>query len=132
MKSRIFKSTIAIAAFGLVCGTVLAEDLQEVQVEATRIVNTKVVGRTASGVPITEVSVSYRVNLADLNLATHSGATEAERRVSAAADAACKQINRQYPSATPADKTCAKDASDKAMTKVHELVATAESGNGHG
>jgi UrcA family protein len=133
MRFTILESAAAFAAFGLLCGAAaIAEDLQEVQVQANRIVSSKLVGRSASGVPITEVSVAYRVNLSDLNLGTNSGATEAERRVSTAAAAACKLIARQYPRATPSDRECAKDASDKAMIKVHELVAAAESGSGHG
>lgn len=132
MKSNVLKPALAIAALGLVCGAAMAEELQEVQVQATRMVNTKIVGRNSSGVPITEVSMTYRVNLSDLNLATNSGATEAERRVDAAAASACHQIARQYPRATPSDRECAKDASDKAKAKVHELVAAAETGNGHG
>lgn len=133
MKSRILKSSIAVAAFALVWGAALAaEEIQEVQVQANRIVNTKVVGRSPSGVPITEISVTYRVSLGDLNLATHSGATAAEQRLSDAALAACRQIARQYPDSTPSDRQCAKEASDRAMAKLHELVAAAESAPGRG
>jgi len=39
--------------------------------------------------------------------------------------AACKEISRQYPDSTPSDDICAKAAADKAMVKVHELVAAA-------
>jgi len=66
------------------------------------------------------------VSLAGLNLATKSGATEAENRVSAAALAACKEIGRQYPDAAPSENQCAREAAQKAMVKVNELVLAAE------
>lgn len=122
--SRILAPVGALVGLGLVCGAAFAaEELQQVQVEATRMVNTKIVGRSASGVPISEISVTYRVDLSDLDLATYSGATDAEQRVKTAAAAACRQIARLYPRATPSDKECARQASDNAMARVHELVA---------
>jgi len=132
MKSSLSKLAISTAAFGLLCGAAIAQEIQEVQVQATRAVNTKLVGRSSSGVPIVEMSLTYRVSLADLNLATNSGANEAARRVNDAAEAACKELNRQFPLATPRDGGCAKAAKNAAMVKVHELVASAEAAGGHG
>ncbi len=120
------KVAVPALALGLACGAVLAEDVQEVQVQASRVVSKQDAGRTSSGVPIVDLSLSYGVNLSDLNLATHSGAQEAQRRVTAAAEAACKEIGRQYPHSTPNDRECAKEAADEAMPKVNQLVATAE------
>jgi len=130
---------VAVAACGLSCAAAFAQapavaraqGPSEVQVQATRIPSTKVVGRTTSGIPVVEVSLSYRVSLAGLELSTKYGADEAGRLVNAAAEAACKEIGRQYPNATPSDRACAKAASDKAMVRVHELVAAAEA-HGHG
>ncbi len=117
----------AAAALTLLSGIAAAQTPQEIKVEATRPVTTKLVGKSSSGVPIVEYSVSYGVSLAGLNLSTNSGAVEAERRVHEAAAAACKEISRQYPLLQNAPgEDCAKAASDKAMVKVHELVAAAE------
>jgi len=110
----------------LLAGSVLAENIPEVTVQATRIVNAKITGRSASGIPITDLSVSYGVSLAGLNLATNSGAVEAQRRVSEAAMAACKEIGRQYPDATPSDDECAKAAAAKSAPTLHQLIAAAE------
>jgi UrcA family protein len=103
----------------------LAQNANEVTVQGTRVLNTKNVGRTSSGIPIVDVSLSYGVSLAGLDLASHAGATELEKRVHDAAMAACKEIGRQYPDATPSTAECAKVAADKAMVQVHELEAAA-------
>jgi UrcA family protein len=86
--------------------------------------STKWVG-TSSGIPILDVSLSYGVSTAGLDLATKSGATALETRVKDAAAAACKEIGQKYPDATPNEAECAKSATAKAMVKVHELVAAA-------
>jgi len=60
-----------------------------------------------------------------LDLASHVGALELEKRVHDAAMAACKEIGKQYPNATPSEDACAKAAADKAMVRAHELEAAA-------
>jgi len=125
------KSITAISAGALVlfCGNVMAQETGEVRVEATRIVSkTSATAATPgpTGFPVKDLSLAYGVSLAGLNLATKSGAAEAEQRVNAAALAACKEIGRQYPDATPGEDECARDAAKKAMAKVQELVAAAE------
>ena len=76
------------------------------------------------------MTLSYGVSLAGLNLATSSGATEAARRVTEAAKAACEEIGQGYPRATPSDKECARPATDEGMAKVHQLIAAAEKAAG--
>jgi len=87
--------------------------------------STKSAGRTSTGVPILDVSLSYGVSTAGLDLASHVGALELEKRVHDAAMAACKEIGKQYPNATPSEDACAKAAADKAMVRAHELEAAA-------
>lgn len=120
------KILIAAFALGMVVSEVGAQTLEEVKVEAFRSVGTKGAGRSISGVPILDLSLSYGVSLAGLDLSTSSGALEAEGRVNRAAEAACKEIGRQYPDATPDQKVCARTASEKALVTLHELVAAAE------
>ena len=93
--------------------------------QATRTVNAKLVGKTPSGIPIQDVSLSYGVSAADLDLAPAAGAEELEKRVNDAALAACKEVGRQYPLATPSDAECAKAAAKEAMVKARELVHAA-------
>jgi UrcA family protein len=115
-----------VAAALLTSGTALAQDAQEINVQATRAMNTKLVGYSSTGVPIVGVSLSYGVSTAGLDLATYSGAMELEGRVNHTAAAACKELGEKYPTSTPSQSECAKTASAKAMAKVHELVAAAE------
>ncbi len=118
------------AAAALVAGVVLAQGVPEVKVQATRVVassiTAKTVGRSSSGVPIQDVTLSYGVSSEGLDLSTHTGAVAFEQRVKDAAEQACKEIGRQYPNSTPSEAECAKTAADGAMAKVHEAVAAAE------
>ena len=103
----------------------IAQTIPEVNVQATRTVEAKVIGRTTTGIPIKSVSLSYGVSTAGLDLSSVAGAQELERRVNDAALAACKEVGRQYPNATPSDVECAKDAAKTAMVKAHELIQAA-------
>lgn len=118
------------AAAALIAGVAVAQGVPEVKVEATRVISSaisaKTVGKTSSGVPIQDVTLSYGVTAQGLDLSTHTGAVAFEQRVKDAAEQACKDIGRQYPDSTPGDAACAKLAADKAMVRVHELIAAAE------
>lgn len=98
----------------------------EITVTATRL-NVKpvvsVVGWPRA--PVGQVSLSYGVSIADLDLGTSAGAIELEKRVNETAVDVCKEIGRQYPDSTPSDAACAKAAAQKAMVRVRELVAAA-------
>lgn len=115
---------VAICA-GLTCGLLgavaVAEPLQEVTVQAKRILSTKIVERTSSGIPLVDITVSYGVSTAGLDLTSHTGFEEMQKRVNAAARAVCEEISRQVPDASP-DATCARQAAAKAMTQVHRLA----------
>ena len=127
MKSSLKGLVVVAVASASLCSIVAAQSLQEITVQATRILNTKTVERNAStGAPILDVSVSYGIRVTDLDLASHYGPIQLEKRVRDAAMAACKDISRQYPDSTPSDEVCAKAAADKAMVNVRELVAAAK------
>ncbi len=115
-----------VAAGLVACSVAMAparsEQLEGVNVEASRIVK-ETVGRAPNLAPINEISLTYRVSYADLDLATKEGATSLEKRVRDAAAAACQEIGKTYPLATPDDAACAKKASADAMVKVKEAVA---------
>jgi len=124
------KLVAASAAAALIAGVALGQGIPEVKVQATRVISSaitaKTVGKTASGVPIKDVTLSYGVSSEGLDLSTKTGAAAFEQRVKDAAEQACKDIGRQYPDATPSDAECARAATDQAMVRVHELVASAE------
>jgi UrcA family protein len=125
MTRTVIRVAIGVFALTSVGTIVVAEDMGEVTVQASRVV-AKTVGKTASGVPILDVSLSYGVSAKDLDLASNAGATELKKRVTDAASAACKELSRQYPPDTPStDSDCVKSATAKAMVKVNELLAAA-------
>jgi len=125
MRNILITAVVGASAAALIGAIAVAQTTPEVTVQATRAVTTKLVGRTSSGIPIEEVSLSYRVSAADLDLASAAGAQQLEKRVNDAALAACKEIGRQYPTATPSDSECAKAAAKQAMDKAHELIHAA-------
>lgn len=120
--------THGVVAAMLACSAALlssgafAQDMSEITVQGTRQLTATVTGRTASGVPITSYSVSYGVRTADLDLTNPRGSDELMRRINDAAQAACKEISRQYPQAQPSDAECAKAAAKPAMARAHEMI----------
>jgi UrcA family protein len=121
----IMKVAVGAVVSALMGGIVVAQNIEEVNVQGTRMVTTKIVGKTASGVPINDVSLSYGVSTAGLDLASHAGFLELQKRVGDAASAACKELGKRYPASTPNDAGCTKAATEKAMVKVNELAAAA-------
>lgn len=120
-------TAVAAASAALLLGSAAgAQELEKINIEAKRALNTKVVGRSTSGIPIVEISLAYGVSYSGLDLASAGGSAELERRVKEASRMACEEISRQYPDATPGDFVCAKEATDKAMVRVRELVAAAK------
>jgi UrcA family protein len=124
MSKRMIKVAAGLLAAVSVTGIVIAQDTGEVTVQASRVVK-KTIGTTSSGIPIQDISLSYGVSTAGLDLSSSSGAAALKKRVADAAQAACKELGRQYPASTPEDAQCAKAATDKAMVKVNELLAGA-------
>jgi hypothetical protein len=124
---RISYGAITAAASALIISSMaIAQNIDEITVQATRDVNVKSDAQTPpGGARVQDVSLSYRVNTAGLNLALHADVLELEKRVKDAALTGCKEIGRQYPNSTPDVADCAKAASDKAMIKVNALAAAA-------
>ncbi|HVN43891.1 MAG TPA: UrcA family protein [Steroidobacteraceae bacterium] len=122
-KAHVVAGLAAITASAVVGGA-FAQAVPEVTVTTSKIVE-KSAGRTSTGIPIVDVSLSYGVSAAGLDLASASGAREFEKRVSDAATEACKDLGKRYPNATPTDAACAKAATDKAMVRVREMESAA-------
>jgi UrcA family protein len=125
MTKIITVGAVGLFAVALIGSIAAAQQVQEVTVQASRIIE-KQAGHTSSGVPIVDVSLAYGVSYAGLDLVSHDGVMELERRVNAAARQACKELRRYHPHVgAPSDAECAKTAADKAMIKVNELAASA-------
>lgn len=124
MKTMPMQLGIGLLAAALTGSGVYAQSPEGVTVTGSRIAR-ETIGSSTIGAPIDEVSLSYRVSYSDLDLTSSGGKATLERRVRAAADAACAEISRLYPDAKPGDAACVEAAVDAAMVKVHELVAAA-------
>jgi UrcA family protein len=132
MKTKLIGVTVAAIASALMSSMVIAQNLEEITVQGTRVLDVKDAGRSNTGIPLRDVSLSYGVNIADLDLATQYGPLALEKRVKDAAKAACEELGQKYPLSTPDNEVCAKAAADKAMVKARALVATAREKLPHG
>ena len=75
--------------------------------------------------PVLELSLSRRINVADLDLETEYGSMALEKRVKDAAKAMCQTLGQKLPLSTPNDERCAKVATHEAMVKARELITKA-------
>jgi len=112
--------TTYVLVTSMVAGGALAQTATEVTVTSSRAVE-KSAGKTATGVPIVDVALSYGVTAKGLDLTTSNGRAEFEKRVSDAAMEACQELGKRYPGSSPSDAQCAKSATDKAMVQVHQI-----------
>ena len=87
-----------------------------------------VVGRTDLGAPIEQVTLTRHVSYSDLDLATHSGASELKKRVAETARMACKQLDELYPLDEKQEPQCYREALAAASQRVDEAIAAAERG----
>lgn len=132
MKRILVRVAFGAVASGLLVGMAVAQEqnLGEVTVQGTRMITTRMVGKTSSGVPVNDVSVSYGVAIKGLDLASHAGFMEAEKRVKDVADTACKELVRRYPDGSPSEQECAKASADKAMVVINGWAALASKASG--
>jgi UrcA family protein len=94
---------------------------------ATGRVQRTIVGRSTIGAPIELAQLSRRVNFADLDLTTASGAAELTRRVRDTAREACDELDRQDPLDASAEDTfsCVREATNGAMEQEKAVIAAA-------
>jgi UrcA family protein len=126
MKSNAIRLSATAVLSALACGLACAQGVEQVNVQTQRSVTRNVVGRTSSGLPVADITVSYAVITRGLDLRSSAGAAELATRIRDAARGACQDIARQYPSAAPSDAECAKVAADQAMVRAHQLVREAQ------
>lgn len=116
---------IALAVGLCLTGSALAADeLPTITIGAGVMTKTDI-GTSSSGVPLEKVTITHRVSYADLNLATHAGAAELQRRVKETARAACKQLHELYPLEANDTFQCAKSAVAQASAQVENAIAAA-------
>jgi len=113
---------IALTVAAMVSGSALAQEADDVTVQASRIEAVDL-GRNPSGVPILSVSVSHQVSYTDADLATPEGMVALEGRIREAARHGCREIDLSYPFTQPNDWLCTRLATKQAMDQVRELTA---------
>src|SRR5271165_2877771 len=125
MGTRTFLLAVALGVSALISTGAMAQTPGEISVQGTRKIDVRIIGQTSTGVAIKSISLSYGVSTVGLDLASAAGAEELEKRINDAALAACKEIGRQFPNATPSDAECAKAAAKDAMVRANELIQAA-------
>ena len=118
-----YAALTAIAGLAL-SGVSVAQQIPEVIVEAPHVEMTTQTG--AMGRQMPAMSISYRVSYADLNLATHSGAVELEKRIKESATKACEQLRKLYPETTEGNPSCVEGAVKTAMAHANKAIVVAE------
>jgi UrcA family protein len=107
---------------------VLADDLQEVTVTATRpglaAVAKTVEGRSpTTGAPIEQLTLAWTVAHSDLDLRQHADVMELQRRIHSRAKAVCDELDRLLPLTPHGGPECAKKAADGALAQADKLIA---------
>jgi len=72
------------------------------------------------------LSIVYKVDYSDLNLATHSGAVELQKRIKESATRGCEQLAKLYPETSEGDTPCVQGAVKSAMDQANKAIAAAE------
>ena len=128
MKSNIGTLPFVLTTLGFlsVGATSLAQSTSEVIVEAPRV------ERSTQTVPPgksrEKLSIVYKVDSSDLNLATHSGAVELQNRIKESAKNACQELATLFPGTIEGETPCVQGAVKSAMVQANKLIAAAEAG----
>jgi UrcA family protein len=116
-------AAIAAAAVLMIGASALAQQTEGVTVEAAR--QAKIVGRSSSGVPIEQITLTRKVSYTDLDLKTPAGSDALTQRVKDVAKEACEELDKLYPLTQKTAPDCTKQAIDSAMEQVHAAIAAA-------
>jgi UrcA family protein len=105
--------------------TAQSQPLDEVVVSAQRVVATAVLGRSSSGVPSELVSISFRINYADLDLSKSADVSTLQSRLESAARAGCQQLDKLYPFTPREAPSCLKKALKDSSAQMQNAIAAA-------
>lgn len=113
--------TALLATAGLaVALPATAKPMEEIVVGAP---HKTTVGRTTTGIPITQIAVRSRVRYGDLDLTSRAGAAALENRIREAARTSCRSIDAQLPLDRSSDRSCMRHAVDGAMLQARAAMA---------
>lgn len=117
---------IAAATAALAGANAYGQAMEVVTVEAMREI---VVGRTARGATIREMSIRSRVSYADLDLTKPADVTTLEQRVKETAQSTCREIKVDVPAEGSSVESCEKAAIEDAMQQIARAVEAAKAAN---
>lgn len=109
-----------IAAGCALAGAAIAQPMEVVTVEAAREI---IIGQSAIGAPIKEITIKSRVSYADLDLTTEAGAAELAKRIRDTAESTCKEIKVDLRAQASTLEKCIKDATDGGMAQAEVAIA---------
>ena len=72
------------------------------------------------------MSLTRKVGYKDLDLATHAGAAELEKRVNDTAKSLCERLDKLNPMTTSQGPSCIKEAASAALVQAHAAIAAAD------
>jgi UrcA family protein len=124
---RLNANRLALAVFATLTfsGAALAQQPEdELVISSTR--SGGLAHGSSSGASEQIISLSRRVNYADLNLGTYSGSQEIEARVRSTAKSLCDKLDQMYPTLDVNTKTCVRNTVSKGMADVRAAIVAAE------
>ena len=103
--------------------------VEQMTVIAPRVQH-RTIGRSDTGIPIEEMSLSHVVDYSDLDLSRSTDIQRLDYRIRQAAYAACSDLNHEYPEALypsyqSSDRSCVARATDEGMAQARWAVAQA-------
>jgi UrcA family protein len=121
-----FPLAIALATASAAAVAQQTDQTPNTKIEAGKVQET-MVRVSYTGIPIDRVQVDLPVSYANLDLTTPSGAAELKRRVTEAANQACKQVDEADPIdlSDTDDFSCVRAATDGALKQVKAVIVAA-------
>lgn len=110
---------IAAAGATLLSAGAYGQAMEVVTVEAVREI---IVGKSAIGAPIKELSIRSRVSYADLDLTKPADVATLEKRVKDIATSTCKEIKVYVPAEGSTVDKCIEQAIDGATAQIQKAI----------
>lgn len=118
--TKAFSMSLIAAGCALAGAAANAQPMEVVTVEAAREI---IIGQSAIGAPIKEITIRSRVSYADLDLTTDAGAAELAKRIRDTAESTCKEIKVDLPAQGSTVEKCIKDATGGGMAQAEVAIA---------
>jgi UrcA family protein len=119
---RIALGTIGALLVGEICAA------QETPVVIVEVPHVEKSTQTGSMGRKEALSIVYKVDYSDLNLGTHSGAVELQKRIKDSASRACQELAKLFPDSSEGETPCVQGAVKNAMVQANKLISAAEAG----